>query len=289
MAPFPSSATNDRDHEGESEAPLASEKGSVSVPAAANPGGARTYYEKPWLHRWTGRYTLEWDTPEGTQTLRVHNRLVDLQGRLPSGFSLLRVPKTVWTWWRSRQQPLMPKPYPFLVWDAIRYLDRLLMPGMRVLEVGGGNSTLWLLQRGVHVHTLEPDATWIRDLETEIAQRFSEAERARWTYTQATGLAAIDAIHALEARSLDVVIVDPKGQEIPRCDALMAAQPKLKVGGWLVLDNSDHPNNLAAVAALGKPHHVVTGFGAMCLVVTQTSFWRLDPVLEEPSKGKRAP
>jgi len=161
-----------------------------------------------------------------------------------------------------------------LVWDAIQYLDRILLPQMQVMEVGGGNSTLWLLERGVAVHTIEPNSEWIAELRRQIEARFEPAVQARWQCTRAKGEEAIDLIRDLPAHSYDIVIVDPKGQEIPRFEALQAARPKLRENGRLVLDNSDHPNNLAAVDSLGKPHKVVTGYGAMCLVVTQTAFWQ---------------
>ena len=199
---------------------------------------------------------------------------MDLQGRKPSLGSILRIPKTLWTWWASRRQKLLARPYPFLVWDAIHRLDELLQPGQRVLEVAGGNSTLWLLERGVEVHTIEPEAEWIRAIETEVARRFPPDVQARWTHTHRTGKEAVRSIEALDEASLDMVIVDPQGQQIPRLEALLAAKSKLRPGGWLVLDNSDHPQQWEAVDVFGPPDHVVTGYGAMCLVVTQTAFWQ---------------
>lgn len=44
---------------------------------------------------------------------------------------------------------------PWLSWPAIVELVRFLGPGMRVLEYGGGGSTLFLLERGCAVRTVE--------------------------------------------------------------------------------------------------------------------------------------
>ncbi len=244
-------------------------------PTPPDPGSAQTYYKRPWLDRWTGHYTLTWDGPDGPQELTVHNRLVDLMGNRPSVYSALRIPLSLWSWWGARRAKLLAQPYPFLVWDAIRYLERILTPGAQVLEVGAGNSTLWLLDRGAHVHSLEPNAEWIQALQAAADKRLGSEATERLQLIQATGSDAIDVINDIPEDALDLAIVDPKGQEIARFEALMAAKSKLKSGGWLVLDNSDHPNNLAAVEALGPPHKVVTGYGAMCLVVTQTAFWRI--------------
>lgn len=200
---------------------------------------------------------------------------MDLQGRKPSWGSVLRIPKTVWTWWGTRRSRFLRRPVPFLAWDAIRYLEGCLQPGQQVLEVGGGNSTLWLLEHGVRVHTVEPHGEWIEALEKEIAARYGPEGSARWHGTQAAGSQAVEALRALEPASLDMVIVDPHSQEVPRVAALEALRDKVRSGGWLVLDNSDHPQNLAAQEFLGPPDHLISGYGAMCLVVTQTAFWRV--------------
>lgn len=250
---------------------------SVSHPTQRSedsPDEARTFYERPWLDRWTGRYTLEWATPSGPRRLRVHNRLVDLQGRRPSWYSVARIPLTLWTWFESRWRKLLARPYPYLAWDAVRYLDRIVTPGMHVLEVGGGNSTLWLLERGAHVHTIEPSAEWIAELRQAAFDRLGREAANRWTVVQATGNAAVEAIRQASGGPWDLVLVDPQGQTIPRIEALLAARPQLRPGGWLMLDNSDHPLQAGALEALGIPTKVVTGYGAMCLVVTQTAFWR---------------
>src|SRR5690606_9600713 len=56
-----------------------------------------------------------------------------LGGLLASGF----------TWSRERLTG-MRAVRPWWVWGAIRFVERQLRPADRVLEVGGGNSTLWL-------------------------------------------------------------------------------------------------------------------------------------------------
>jgi hypothetical protein len=51
-------------------------------------------------------------------------------------------------------------PIPWFTFSAIDYLDNLDLAGKRVLEVGGGFSTLYWARRGLTGLTLECDPTW---------------------------------------------------------------------------------------------------------------------------------
>ena len=122
-------------------------------PDTPEANNVRTFYRRPLLDRLTGHYTAEWENQDGTHSTTVHNRLRDFEGNAPSMHSLLRLPRIVRTYLASRRKPILDEPVPFLVLDAIAFLDEILEPGMRVLEVGGGNSTLWFLAHGAHVTT----------------------------------------------------------------------------------------------------------------------------------------
>src|SRR5690606_32965680 len=58
---------------------------------------------------------------------------------------------------------------PWWVWRAIRFVGGTLRPSDRVLEVGGGFSTLWLAKRAAAVVTIEESAEW-RSRVAEAAQ-----------------------------------------------------------------------------------------------------------------------
>ena len=51
-------------------------------------------------------------------------------------------------------------PIPWFTFSAIDFLDAINLRGMRVLEVGGGFSTLYWARRGLTGQTLECDPTW---------------------------------------------------------------------------------------------------------------------------------
>lgn len=245
-------------------------------PSAPDQNNVRTYYRRPWLDRLTGRYTVEWENAEGVQSLCVHNRFTDLEGHPPSLASLMRLPAVASSYLATRRHPILPEPVPLLVWDAIRYLERELEPGMRVLEVGSGNSTLWFLGRGCRVTSIEHSADWAGYVRAFVDDHLSEEARARLEYHVEEGEAAVDRIRATGDQSFDVILVDSANAHTYRPDCVVAARPKVRPGGLLVLDNSDHPNNWPALETMADHARIrFTGLAPMCPVVCQTSAWRM--------------
>lgn len=49
----------------------------------------------------------------------------------------MRLPYVVKTWFQTRKSPILPQPVPFIVLDAIKFLDKIVQPGMSVIEAGG--------------------------------------------------------------------------------------------------------------------------------------------------------
>lgn len=233
----------------------------------------RTFYERPVLDRISARYVVAWTSSDGEHRIRVHNRLRDLQGRPPSWRSVLRLPHVLATYWAVRRKPLLTRPLPFLTYDAIRQLAQIVAPGTRVLELGSGNSTLWLLQRGAHVTSIEHDPTWASSVRAEAEQRGFGARLALHCEDGSEALARI--ANAREAE-FDLALIDCKNAFTSRYHAVELARAKVRSGGWLCLDNSDHPNNWAAAELMAdRPRWTHSGYGPMCAVVTQTSLWQL--------------
>ena len=241
------------------------------------PEAVRTFYRRPWLDRVTGHYSVAWSTPEGDVEIRHHNRLVDLQGHAPSTRSLLGLPRTVWTYLQTRSHPILPKPLPFLVWDAIDYLAKELPEAARVLEVGAGNSSLWFLARGARVTSIEHSSEWADYIREYATDKLGPEAASRLELIVAEGPAAVEQLEALPARAFDAVLIDSMNAHTPRFDCMPGALERVAKDGLLILDNSDHPNNWGATALVpGEPTARFSGFGPMCSVVTQTTFWR-DP------------
>ena len=127
---------------------------------------------------------------------------------------------------------------PWIVPAAIGWLGRRTRRHWRVLELGSGRSTVWLAKRTGSVLAFEDNEHWL--------------ERARALLADA-GLVNVDLrglpverfvpeVKALEDAAYDLVVVDfLESAEATRVDAVRVARPKLRPGGYLLLDDSDRP------------------------------------------------
>jgi precorrin-6B methylase 2 len=236
---------------------------------AAPMGIPRVYYRKPLFDRPLGRYTAEWEGPDGMVQLQTLNRLQDWEGNRPSLYSILRLPYVIRTYLQGRRSYILPKPVPFIVLDAIKRLGGIVRPGMNVLEIGGGNSTLWFLNQGCQVTTFDHDSAWAKSIE----QAANGNERLQ--ITVAMGDEAVKLVDGLPDQSFDLALVDSTGH-IPAADCIPSVRKKLKKGGWLILDNSDMPANWRGAALMAdRDRETYVGYPPMGLKVCQTSFWRV--------------
>ena len=143
-----------------------------------------------------------------------------------------------------------------LPWLPFRLIDELAarVDGTsRVFEYGGGGSTLWFLDRGAAVTTVEHHPDWAAELRRRItSDRWTLEERS-----EADDFAAyVAAIEQHPDESFDVVVVD--GRERARC--LTAALPKVRPGGLLIVDDADRERYQAAIDATGWTRRDVVGF-----------------------------
>lgn len=143
-----------------------------------------------------------------------------------------------------------------LPWLPFRLIDELAArvdATSRVFEYGGGGSTLWFLERGATVVTVEHHPGWAAELRRRITSD-------RWTLVERSSddafAAYVGAIEEHPDDSFDVVVVD--GRERARC--LTAAMPKVRPGGLLIVDDIDRERYRAAIDATGWPVREVVGF-----------------------------
>ena len=143
-----------------------------------------------------------------------------------------------------------------LPWLPFRLIDELAarVDGTsRVFEYGGGGSTLWFLERGATVVTVEHHPGWAAELRRRVTSD-------RWTLAERSAddefAAYVAAIEEHPDDSFDVVVVD--GRERARC--LTAAMPKVRPGGLLIVDDADRERYQAAIDATGWPRRDVVGF-----------------------------
>lgn len=130
--------------------------------------------------------------------------------------------------------------------DAIAYLATHLRAGDRVWEWGAGGSTVWLVERGANVTSIEEDPAWA----SKVQQRCPDADvrfiggthdgvlRSRqWVRTEMFFDDYVGSIDAEPDESIDVVIVDGRC----RIDCVRRAVPKVRKGGLIVLDDTEQP------------------------------------------------
>ena len=135
---------------------------------------------------------------------------------------------------------------PWLPFPLIDVLEAAVVPGARVFEYGGGGSTLWFLDRGASVVTVEHHPDWARTLRSVIDNRdWTLLERGLEDDAQAY----VEAISEFPDGEFDVVVVD--GRERVRC--ALAALDKVRPGGLLILDDIDRDRYAPALEGIAWP------------------------------------
>jgi predicted O-methyltransferase YrrM len=235
------------------------------------------YYEKP-IDRFTGNYTVTWDLNGRSYRHNARTRFTDFEGYWPPLHNLLYLPKVVKTYFEGKKQPILNNQVPFLVYDAIKFLDKIVKDGMRILELGGGNSTLWFLKRKVQLTTIEDSSQWGEFVSQYISNnpQLKLKGLSDFEIKIMQGREVIDYLNQFPDEHFDLVLVDSSDQHISRNECVKVCMTKVKKNGWLVLDNSDHPGRWWAVDMMEQYKRIrFTGYVPMALSVSQTSFWKI--------------
>jgi hypothetical protein len=120
---------------------------------------------------------------------------------------------------------------PMMSYGLVEYLMGLDLTHCDVLELGGGESTGFWAARTKSVLTFETDPQWAKTLEAKALPGVTV--RASTAVTLAADIARLDS-------RFDIIVVDPSAN---RHACARAALPRLKPGGFVLLDNSDwYPN-----------------------------------------------
>jgi len=131
---------------------------------------------------------------------------------------------------------------PWMAQRAIRVIEDYLRPSDHGFEFGSGRSTLWFARRVKHLVSIEQDAKWVAHVKTELTKANIHNVDYRHINVEEGGTSPQDidkpyvlAISDEPDDSLDFVVVD--GHYRQAC--ILSAKSKLKIGGMLVLDNSN--------------------------------------------------
>ncbi len=121
------------------------------------------------------------------------------------------------------------EPLPWFTYSAISLLGQIVPTSSNVLEIGGGNSSLWWASRGNSVTVLEANADWADSLRSRGISDVTVLSDADMVLDHLESLLS-------KERHFDVVVVD--GVE-PRTTYLLTASRLVSEDGVLVVDNSD--------------------------------------------------
>lgn len=100
-----------------------------------------------------------------------------------------------------------------------------------VFEYGSGSSTLWFyqhlpLQQGAHIVSVEHDADWYNQIKAHNLPSLTLINHPQPYHA---------VISNYPDNYFDIILVDGRNRNA----CMQAAIPKLKAGGWLLLDNSE--------------------------------------------------
>jgi predicted O-methyltransferase YrrM len=183
---------------------------------------------------------------------------------LRAGHPLRESTRYFWPWWESLASGRSPldDEIPWICFSAIDFLYTALRPDMTVFEYGTGGSTLFWARRVRQVYAVEHDRAWyerVRDVVMKQGCRNVDLRLCEPTVAVGNidspasldGFASGDMIYhgysfetyvrSIESfpdHSFDVVLID--GRARPACFA--HAHPKLRPGGYLILDNPERPH-----------------------------------------------
>lgn len=174
---------------------------------------------------------------------------------------------------RPGASPLQDR-QPWMTFAAIAFLRRTLNPKMRVFEYGSGGSTLFFSKHAAEILTVEHDPAWGRKVAEALHSQQSTNARVELVEPQpnpdptqndpadpAACISKAEQYRGLSFRSyvsridawpdhhFDIVVVD--GRARPAC--LQHAAPKIKPGGWLVLDNAERDYYHPVAATFTEP------------------------------------
>jgi hypothetical protein len=174
---------------------------------------------------------------------------------------------------------------PWLPYIVTTFLDGYLTPEMEAFEWGSGGSTLWLARRVKQVVSVEHNPSWFERLPDRGnveklliepgpgAIRADKADPLAY-YSECLGDVNLKryATEIVSRGEFDLVLVD--GRARPSC--LLHAQPHVKPGGVLVLDNTERAYYLKHTAYLFQDwdRMDVLGHGPKLSYQWQATVWR---------------
>lgn len=131
----------------------------------------------------------------------------------------------------------MERSEPWLAESAIWFIENYLIPNdeapllRKVFEFGSGSSTKWLIDRCEELISVEHDSNWFDNVYDGIRNDILVGRLKYGLYNRSYD----HVINQFVGSYFDLILID--GRDRVKC--IQSSIPKLKSGGWLVLDNSE--------------------------------------------------
>jgi hypothetical protein len=184
---------------------------------------------------------------------------------------------------------------PMMPYNAIEWLRNNVQPTWSVFEYGSGGSTFFFASRAARVVSVEHEKGWYDIVERSLRdqgytnteflyvapQSVSESEPPQCCalrslsdkpkYSDRHFDAYVRAIEPYTDQSFDLVVVDGRA----RACCVHAAVPKVKPGGYLLVDDTRRKRYHDAIARVSGEHTVFTGLGPHARELGQTTIVRM--------------
>lgn len=157
-------------------------------------------------------------------------RLHDEKGNLVDLRILPNVPRAVLTFLLYKifnQRPYLP----WVSFNAIKRIENLLRHDWKILEFGSGMSTIWFAKRCGFLQSIEHNENWY----LKISNLLRKENLTNVKYDLRSTDDSYSDLSDYEDQSFDFCLVDG----INRLSCTEIALKKIKVGGFIYLDNSD--------------------------------------------------
>lgn len=134
-------------------------------------------------------------------------------------------------YWEGKEN--LEKACPWWVPGAIAFMQAYLHPSSRVLELGAGGSTLFFADRSESVLSVESDKAWFQKVQNELQRRNQKNVELVLIPAESS---QVEFINSLPDEFFDCILIDSH-KSLDRGLLAKCVTPKLKHGGYLVIDN----------------------------------------------------
>lgn len=185
-----------------------------------------------------------------------------------------------WALDRLLQRSPLELALPWISWPCIEFLEQLDLKNSRVFEFGGGGSTLYFLNRGCHVRTIENSNDWARKISAAAVGYESRLDLRVIEMPEHPGVSEAElAKNYIQEVSKDgpwdLILVDGvDGNPSVRMQCLALARQCIRARGIVLLDDSWRSEYARAPEVMaGLSHEVFEGLGPARLGVTRTDVY----------------